>query len=655
MNGLERLTSADLNPAKGLLVYTSNQTGIHLKDLNNGTDRQITAGGRGEGSSKFSEDGSRIIFVSSTEAGRQVYLYDIDTEQLHQATNFRGPVMDPLLSPDGTKVLFSAPISAGTARDYSAEKVNELDGTIVIEDFGYKFDGAGYITPDDHMHLVVSDADTGECRRLTTGTSDYLHAAWCPDSRHILCISDLYRPKSEGLGYDLLKIDTETGDIERLTEGLWLVSYPNPVRPCVTPDGKYAVAGVLDRKEKDPEEKKTMSDMTYPEVYLWKIALDGSGQEKIFEPGNECYQCVQFPYNAGCGWGLDKAQIDENGEYVYFVSGWQGQGNLYRVPLAGGRGELVLGGKQVYNGLGRIRGNRMLLACSTVDTPETYFAYDIDENALTKIHQSAENYLAEVEIQHADDFFFDTADGEGRVHGWVLPPYGMEEGKKYPVLLYIHGGPHPFYTYGFTPEHLAFAAEGYGVIWCNPRGSSGYGWKHQDMGLAYDGHAYDDIMQFVDEACERYDWIDPERIGVTGGSYGGYMTNYIATHTDRFRAMITQRGVANDVISYANSDMHEVKSTGYDSFEDFLIEQIGSSAVAYAEKVCRPFLILHGADDLRCPVEGAHQLYTAVKDIHPDLPCKLVLFPHTGHGQATDPRFKGAYHREMTEWLRTYL
>ena len=169
----------------------------------------------------------------------------------------------------------------------------------------------------------------------------------------------------------------------------------------------------------------------------------------------------------------------------------------------GGPGELVAGGKQVWHGLGRIQNGRMLAARSTCTLPEEYFIIDVRTGNMEKVLQSAEDWIRDTEIRETYDFFFDTEDGSDRVHAFITPPYGMEAGRKYPVLVYVHGGPHPFYTYGFTPEHLAFAAEGYGVLCCNPRGSSGYGWEHQDFALAMDGHAFNDIIQMVDEACSR--------------------------------------------------------------------------------------------------------------------------------------------------------
>ena len=268
--------------------------------------------------------------------------------------------------------------------------------------------------------------------------------------------------------------------------------------------------------------------------------------------------------------------------------------------------------------------------------------------------QSAQNLLDEVNLSEPEDFFFSTLDGESHVHGFVMMPHDAKKGEKYPAILYIHGGPHPFYTYGLTMEFQMLAAKGFAVLYCNPRGSSGYGWTHENYQRSIDGSAYYDLLQFVDEACRRFDMIDEQRIGVTGGSYGGYMTNYMATHAKRFKAYVTQRSISNELIMYANSDM-QGKSTDYKSYEDFMVAKLKESAVSYAERVDKPILILHGMDDYRTPIEGAHQFYVAIKDLHPDLPVKMVAYPHTGHEQPTDPRLLKHYYHEMILWFEKYL
>ena len=640
---LERFTGSDYCGRRNLLAFASNRTGITLRNLETGEDVRVSAGGTGEGSPKFSYDGRYLLFLSAVKgAGRQLFRYDIDAQEVKQLGSFHGPIIDPMWSPDGTHILFAS--SQGSAPAPKRRK----DEPVVIEDFGYKFDGLGYIRPDGHTHLFVMDAATGEITQLTHGVRDEMHHNWSPDGKYVVYCGNENRPKEQSIGYDLFLVDLQ-GNKRQISEQLWMVSYPNPIRPVFTPDGKAVVMGVM-----NPYADTAMG---YPDIVFYLFPVEGGEPRCLFEKSNTCYQCVQFPYNAGCGWGMDKVQITPDGKWVYFVSGWKGRGNVYKVALEGEdrHAVTVLDGKQVCHGLGRIQDGRMLICKSEVDQPEAYFLLDTEKDALLgKVAQSAQKLLDEVALAPAEDFFFDTIDGESSVHGWVQFPAGREEGRKYPAILYVHGGPHPFYTYGLTMEHQALAGAGYAVLYCNPRGSSGYGPKHQNLKRATDGSAYTDLLQFVEEALRRYPWIDPDRIGVTGGSYGGYMTNYIATHAKRFKCYITQRCTSNDLISYASSDM-QGRSKDFKSFEEFMVSELKSSTVSYAERIDKPFLILHGEEDYRCPVEGAHQLFVAVKDTHPDLPVKMVIFPHTNHDQPRHPQLLKLYYQEMLDWFRAYL
>lgn len=646
VTGLERLTAGDYCHKRGLLAYSTNKRkGIFLRDVKSGEERVLHATNIGEGGPVFSPEGDRIAFLAVRPgSGRHIFVHNLVTGETVQVTTRPGVAMDPVWSPDGKRLAFLRMVDNSTD---AAE-----DEPLVIEDFGYKFDGRGYVKLDMHMTMCVADFETNDDRCIADGACDYLHHAWLPDSRHLVCESNCFRDRKEELGYDLLKIDAETGNIDRLSEKLFLVSYPNPIRPLVTPDGNWVIAGVLNPKY-------GMANEIYPEVWFYRFATDGStAPERIFFDDDNCCQCVQFPYNACGGWGLNKAQLSEDGKKVYFCSGKKGQCAVFALDLEGdGHARLLRGGKAVHNGLGRVQSGKMLVSQVTPTMPEAYYLMDCASGELEELlYQSAQEFAASVEIQATEDFFFSCIDDPSmQVHGYAIPPYGKKQGEKYPVILYIHGGPAPFYTYGLTLEHHAFAAEGFGVIFCNPRGGSGYGWKHNNFtGADCDRVATFDLLQFVQECARRFDWMDENRVGVTGGSYGGYMTNYLAAHTKRFKAYVTQRSIANYMMSAANADLH-ISSKKYERYENFMMQQLRLSPVAYAENIDRPMLILHGCDDLRCPVENAHQLFTAIKDIHPDLPVKMLLFPHTSHEQPGDPAQAKRYYQEMVDWFKLYL
>ena len=308
---LEQLNGGDYFPQKELVCYASNHTnGIVIKNLKTNESVTVTAGGTGEGGPSFSPDGDKILFVSSKKGvGRQAFVYEIKSKSITQITHVKGAVMEPQWSPDGTKVLFSvitsgasqnasnAASASSSAASATQEQFVHDDDAVATEDFGYKFDGMGFIRPDTHCHLFAASADGTSETQLTDGEYDYLHAAWAPDSKKIVCVSNRFRKRQEGIGYDLLLIDVhkEPGKLRKLTQGYWLVSYPNPVRPVFTPDGKSVIAVVLNPEYVDDE-----SEMGYPEGYLYRFDVCDGKATPIFIQDDNCYQCVQFPYKAGC-------------------------------------------------------------------------------------------------------------------------------------------------------------------------------------------------------------------------------------------------------------------------------------------------------------------------------------------------------------------
>ena len=642
---------------------------VALVDLASGKKTFVTAGGEAEGNPKASEDGTKILFLSRKDGQYQIFVYDRVKGGVRQITQMRFGASDPQWSKDGTKILFTSPASDEMDENWLQTKVDPKEEaayqrekakeSIVITDFGYKFDGLGFAKPEV-MQLFVVSAEGGrtldgegvvnKAKKITKGTSNFMHSLFDPDGRHVVCESNLFCNKEVSIMTDVLRIDIETCEIERVTKDRMVVSYPNPIRPVFTKDGQYLIIGILDYGDKT-------YTAGYPSCSLYKVSLDGKELVKLTKKTDECFDNVQFAYNAHCGKGLERVRVSSDGAWVYFHAGWKGECRVYKVRLDGQEQEPipVLTGKYAYNGMSAPRGGEVLVTRGETDKPEAYYRLNESTGELALLYQSGQTYIDETALSRAEEITFRTLDGESTVHGFCLPPQNREPGKKYPAIVYVHGGPHPFVTYGFDLEYQCFAGAGIGVLYCNPRGSSGYGDLHRNLNRAFDGSAYTDIMQFTEEACRQFDWIDPERIGMTGGSYGGYMTNYTATRAKRFKAYITQRSVVNDLIGYASSDM-QGRSKAYPTFGEFMVHQIESSTICGMEKVSAPFLILHGEDDLRCPVEGAHQLFVALKDSHPeDFPIKMILYPHVAHDQPREKRQRAHYYGAMLDWFKKYL
>jgi dipeptidyl aminopeptidase/acylaminoacyl peptidase len=314
---------------------------------------------------------------------------------------------------------------------------------------------------------------------------------------------------------------------------------------------------------------------------------------------------------------------------------------LYRVDLDGST-SVVVGGDRQVTGFDAAGGTLAFVATTATDLPEVYAVVDGEERRLTHLGSSfaVEHPLAE----GPERFTATSADGT-EVEAWLLRPAdagaGASAAGKLPVLLVIHGGPFSQYGNRFFDEFQVLAGAGYAVLYCNPRGSSGYSSAFsrdirgpkatEDPGTGWGGADYDDIMAVVDEALRRFGDLDADRLGVMGGSYGGYMTSWIIGHTGRFKAACSERA-CNNLLTFAHtSDIGAQFPAGYigashlDDPEEFLRQ----SPVTYFRDMRTPLLILHSEGDLRCPIEQAEDLFLRLKLTGGDV--EFYRFPGEGH------------------------
>ncbi len=635
---------------RGLLAYTrtkADSTGevyisqVIIKDIESGAERVITAGGNCEESPMFSTDGGMILFASNASGAKQIYTCTWDGKDIACQTNMPHGVEVPTWSPDGKAIAFLSP----KKDEVSSDDKNKQP--IVIIDFGYKSDEDKGFTQPETSHLWVKFLDEDEARCLSDGDRDHVMPVWSPDSSTIIVTSNRNQPREESIAMDLFSVPAMGGKLTQLTKGMWIAYYPASFTPVFTPDGEYIILGAL-----APSLEGGM-----PLTHLFRLPAAGGDAVCIFPEKAPCHEATCFLYNGiNFGGRRGSAQVSSDGQYLYFISGWHGACNIYKAAIFG-EPEIaqVTFGAHSYRSIDPPQGGNMLvLKGDFFHTPQAYL---FNENTGSEIMLTNSNsWMDEAALSQSEEMWMDTIDGAGKVQGWVIPPQNMECGEKYPTVLYIHGGPTPFYGAALTYEFQCLAGAGIGVVICNPRGSSGYGSAYQDMKKAFDGTAMYDLLQFVDEAVRRYNWIDSKRIGVTGGSYGGYMTNWIAGHTKRFKAAVTQRSIANYLIQDASSDMVG-SSKSFESMTDYMVDAVKRSPIAYADKIDIPFLILHSIGDMRCPVEHAHQLFTAVKDTHPDLPVRMVLFPYSNHGLPMDGpmHLRVSHYNETINWFKKYL
>ena len=625
---------------------------IVLKNQKDGREETIHAGGEQETFPRFcpQSDEKAIIlaFLSDADGQAQIYRYDSRKKSCEKLTDVKGGVREFTWSLDGTKIAFLA------GNGDTQEKGRTPFDPIIIEDYGYRADESmGFVDRKrDSSQLWILSVEDKTVRQLTRGEADYVMPVWMPDSKSLLVTSNKNRERKESIGMDLYRIDAATGEMETMTEDMWIAWYPKSFPPLISRDGSFAVIGAFDPKALS---KGNLA------IHLYRLDISTKKVTDLWPEDAPCHEATCFLYNGENYGGFgSSASLGKEDHVVYFISGWHGEASIYEADVNHphivksdlGKGFL---NKGTFRFIGTPKDGMLLAARG--DFSETAQLYLLNENGEAPVKVTdTDAWMRETVMSIPKEMWISTLDGKGKVQGFVMEPHHREEGKTYPAVLYIHGGPTPFYGFALTYEFQLLAAAGIGVIFCNPRGSSGYGPEHGSMKYAYDQTAMYDLLQFTEEAGRKYPWIDKKRLGVTGGSYGGYMTNWLAGHTKVFRAAVTQRSIGNELIQYASSDMAG-SSKEYGDFTDFMKEQIRKSPVAYADQISIPFLILHSTGDMRCPVEQAHQLYVAVKDTHPDLPVRLVLFPDSNHELTMSGvmELRIAHYKEMVKWFKQYL
>ncbi|MGH2603628.1 MAG: S9 family peptidase, partial [Dehalococcoidia bacterium] len=360
--------------------------------------------------------------------------------------------------------------------------------------------------------------------------------------------------------------------------------------------------------------------------------------------------CAPFAGNIGPAWSPD-------GRWIYFGTEDQGDVPVYRVLAGGGTAERILGGERQQTSLS-ITADSRRIAFSSADPvhPAEVYVANADGTAERRLTHVNDALCEEVAFQAPERFRFER-DGF-TIDGWMIKPANYEPGRRYPTLLNVHGGPATQYGHGFFDEFQVYAGAGYAVIFTNPRGSQGYGESFTRAVRAdWGGGDYQDVIMGVDEAINRFDLIDPDRLGVLGGSYGGFMTIWIVGHTDRFKAACSERAVNNTYTLFGTSDIGSFFSetqAGCSPWEE-MQWYIDHSPLTYAPNITTPLLIMHSENDLRCPMEQAEQLFTVMKKLRKEV--LFVRFPDETHemSRAGRPRHRRDRFAFILDWFEKYL
>src|SRR5262249_28964987 len=481
---------------------------------------ELTSGAARDSSPRWSPDGKKIAFVSNRDGKAGLWIVDVTRRETKLIATFEGS--NSFLSkaaemfcwsPDGRELAFVA-----------AEKSLEqsTDPRVIAR---AQFKSRMSFSDNRRTHIFVVSAAGGQVRQLTRGNYDEHSIAWSPQGDEILFLSNRHPDPDLEFDYDLFAVTVTNGVERRLASTVGVEMYPS-----WSPDGN-TIAYIATKR------KVTTIDSVAEDAHVWVMEKKGGeGQELT----------AALDRRAGA------PQWSADGRSIYFLAGDHGRTSIYRVGRDGGQASAVLTGGYQINSFS-VAKDSLAFTLSTDVAPSEVFTSKDAGGAMRQLSNFNKELMAQLNIVKPENIRFQSFDNT-EVEGWVMKPSGLEPGKKSPLILEIHGGPHGMYGYGFNLTNQIYAARGYGVLYMNPRGSSGYGQAFSDGCVNnWGGGDYQDLMKGVDYALANNNWIDQHRLGVTGGSYGGFMTNWVITQTDRFKVAVSVASLSNLISFYGTS------------------------------------------------------------------------------------------------------
>jgi len=608
--------------------------------------RQFTYGDQVDSTPCWSPDGQWAAFLSNRadkEKPPQVYVIPLFGGEARPVTQIEGSVTGFEWSPDGKRMVCAARKTDAEVVEREKDENKKKLGVVErhYNRLFYKLDGFGYL-PKERLHLWVVDVERGKSKQITDHAGyDESDPAWSPDGKTIAFISNRTDdPDSNPEYQDLYVIPAAGGEMRKIETPVGYKAHPS-----FSPDGKWIAYYGQEGVGQD-----------YRNTNVWIVPADGSAPARNLTGAYDLHAAEGVLNDLGSLEAMPPTWSPD-GETLYFQVAYHGSAILESISVSGQdlKTHISEGGAVLNFSFDREQ-TLLAYAYARFDDPVQILVRDRatgHDRQLTRLNR---DLLDGIDLGQIEEVWFKGPDGND-LQGWILKPPGFDPSKKYPSIMEIHGGPMTQYGKAFMHEFYYLASAGYVVYFSNPRGGRGYGEKHtQAIYGDWGDRDYADLMAWADYA-EKLPYIDPKRMGVTGGSYGGYMTVWIIGHTQRFKAAVTQRCVSNFVSMWGSSDFNwtfEKELNNKAPFED-LKYFWDHSPIAYIGNAKTPTLVIHNEMDHRCPIEQGEQVFVALKRL--GVETEFVRFPDEFHGLSrngrTDRRIARLNH--IKRWFEKYL
>ena len=612
------------------LKEDTSYSSIYIYDLEKGALRRLTRAKARDTYPVWSPDGRRLAFLSDRSGKNQIWVIDPTGGEAKQLTNFKSGFHGPLIwSPDGRYLLaYSRIKEEGYEKPYKELKHTKVK---IMDNLYFRQWNRWLLGKRNHLFVV--DVSSGRERQLTKGKFDTPPISLSsgrdydlsPDGKEVAFVFNPDKRIEISTNNDVFVLPFEGGKYKRIS-----VSKGRDVQPRYSPDGRYiAFTSMQTPGYESDTARLVLYDRRTGKIRSLTDSLDRSVYQFVWSPDSR---------------------------YIYFTARDLGRMGIYRVDVESGDIQLLdRDGYSLYLTISA-KGDKLFFVRSYAHKPDEIYELNLKDSREKQLTNLNEAFLKEIEMKPLEEFWFRGAGGV-KVHGFILKPPQFREGRKYPAVLVIHGGPQGMWADRFLWRWFNYqlvAAPGYVAIMINPRGSDGYGAKFRaEVSRDYGGRCYQDLMKGLDYAIRKYKYIDPNRLAAVGGSFGGYMVNWIAGYTKRFKALVSHAGLYNLISFYGTTE--ELWFPEWDMGrtpwkEKRLYEKW--SPHNYAQNFSTPMLVTHGEQDFRVAISEGLQLFTALR--RQGVEARFVYFPDEGH-VIQKPQNNLVWWREIHRWLAKYL